>query len=202
MVMMTKDLDSLLSEMKIVHDDLRLIPTEIIVVADWVRLKCKYGCSNYGKHLCCPPYSPTPEETRNILTEYRHAVLARFEAKPDQKLPPKTAVRALSNSVAKMHKTVSELERTAFLAGFYKAFGMNAMPCVFCETCIIEDMQKKDLPIYDLDSVKCRNKEIMRPSMEACGIDVFKTLQNAGYKPKVLGDCKELVELFGLILLD
>jgi predicted metal-binding protein len=50
--------------------------------------------------------------------------------------------------------------------------------------------------------VKCRNKEIMRPSMEACGIDVFKTLQNAGYKPKVLGDCKELVELFGLILLD
>jgi predicted metal-binding protein len=79
---------------------------------------------------------------------------------------------------------------------------MNAMPCVFCETCIIEDMQKKDLPIYDLDSVKCRNKEIMRPSMEACGIDVFKTLQNAGYRPKVLGDCKELVELFGLILLD
>ena len=44
---MTKDLDSLLSEMKTVHDDLRLIPTEIIVVADWVRLKCKYGCSNY-----------------------------------------------------------------------------------------------------------------------------------------------------------
>ena len=38
--------------------------------------------------------------------------------------------------------------------------------------------------------------------MEACGIDVFKTVQNAGYKPKVLRDCKEKVELFGLILLD
>jgi len=50
--------------------------------------------------------------------------------------------------------------------------------------------------------VKCKNKEIMRPSMEACGIDVFKTVQNAGYKPKVLRDCTEKVELFGLILLD
>jgi hypothetical protein len=38
--------------------------------------------------------------------------------------------------------------------------------------------------------------------MEACGIDVFETLQNAGYTPKVLKDYSEKVELFGLILLD
>jgi predicted metal-binding protein len=76
------------------------------------------------------------------------------------------------------------------------------MPCVFCETCIIEEMQEKGQAVFDLDSVKCKNKEIMRPSMEACGIDVFKTLQNAGYKPRVLKDCKEKVELYGLILVD
>jgi predicted metal-binding protein len=63
-------------------------------------------------------------------------------------------------------------------------------------------MHKKDQAVFDLDSVKCKNKEIMRPSMEACGIDVFKTLQNAGFKPRVLKDSKEMVELFGLILLD
>jgi predicted metal-binding protein len=202
MVMMSKDLDSLLSELKTVHDDLRLIPTEIVVVADWVRLKCKYGCNAYGKHLCCPPFTPTPKETRIILSEYRHAVLARFEAKSDQKFPSKHASRGLGNSVAKMHKTIAELEKTAFLTGYYKAFGMNAMPCVFCETCVIEEMQEKGQAVFDLDSVKCKNKEIMRPSMEACGIDVFKTLQNAGYKPRVLKDSKEMVELFGLILLD
>jgi predicted metal-binding protein len=202
MVIMNKYLESLLSELKAVHEDLRLIPTEIIVVSDWVRLKCRYGCDNYGKRLGCPPFTPKPPETRAVLSEYRNAVLARFEAKPDPKLTSRNALRALSNSTVKMQKTVAELEKTAFLSGCYKAFGMNAMPCALCETCVIKEMQKKDQAIFDLDSSKCNNKEIMRPSMEACGIDVFKTLQNAGYKPHVLKDCKEMVELFGLILLE
>jgi hypothetical protein len=38
--------------------------------------------------------------------------------------------------------------------------------------------------------------------MEACGIDVFKTLDNAGYDPKVLNDYAERLELFGMVLLD
>jgi predicted metal-binding protein len=202
MVVMNKDLESLLSELKVVHEDLRLIPVEMIVVSDWVRLKCRYGCDNYGNHLGCPPFSPTPSETRAVLSAYRNAVLVRFEAKPDPKATVKHAGRALSSSVVKMQKSVAELERTAFLAGYYKAFGMNAMPCALCDTCVIGEMQKKDQAVFDLDSVKCRNKEIMRPSMEACGIDVFKTLQNAGFRPRVLKDCKEMVELFGLILLD
>jgi predicted metal-binding protein len=201
-VAMNKDLESLLSELKAVHEDLRLMPTEMIVVSDWVRLKCRYGCDNYGNHLGCPPFSPTPAETRAVLSAYRNAVLVRFEAKPDGKLPAKHASRAFSNSVAKMQKTVAELEKVAFLAGCYKAFGMNAMPCALCDTCVIEEMHKKDQAVFDLDSVRCKNKEIMRPSMEACGIDVFKTLQNAGFKPRVLKDCKETVELFGLILID
>jgi predicted metal-binding protein len=199
---MNKDLESLLLELKVVHEDLRLIPTEMIVVSDWVRLKCRYGCDNYGNHLGCPPFTPTPSETRAALSSYRNAVLVRFEAKPDPKATVKHASRALSNSVAKMQNTMAELEKAAFLAGYYKAFGMNAMPCALCDTCVIGEMQKKDQAVFDLDSVKCRNKKIMRPSMEACGIDVFKTLQNAGFKPRVLKDCKEMVELFGLILLD
>jgi predicted metal-binding protein len=202
MIIMNKDLESLLSELKGVHEDLRLIPTEMIVVSDWVRLKCRYGCNNYGNHLGCPPFSPTPSETRSVLSAYRNAVLVRFEAKPDPKATVKHAGRALSNSVVKMQKTVAELERAAFLAGYYKAFGMNAMPCALCDTCVIGEMQKKDQAVFDLDSVKCKNKETMRPSMEACGIDVFKTLQNAGFRPRVLKDCKEMVELFGLVLLD
>ena len=199
---MNKDLESLLSELKTVHEDLRLIPTEIIVVADWVRLKCRYGCDNYGKHLCCPPFTPTPKETRIILSEYRHAVLARFEAKSDQKFPSKHASRGLGNSVAKMHKTIAELEKTAFLAGYYKAFGLNAMPCVFCETCVIEEMQEKGQAVFDLDSVKCKNKEIMRPSMEACGIDVFKTARDNGFPIEVVRTREDERNIFGLILVE
>jgi predicted metal-binding protein len=201
-MIMLKDLDSLLSEMKNVHEDLKLISSEMIVVADWVRLKCRYGCNSYGTHLCCPPYTPTPQETRAVLSEYRNAVVARFEIRSEQKMQSKSTVKAFGNTVARIHKTIAELERTAFLAGYYKAFAFSGMPCSLCETCVIEEMHKKDQAIFDLDSVKCRHKEIMRPPMEACGIDVFKTLQNAGYKPHVLGDCSEKVELYGLVLLD
>ena len=44
-----EDLDAILSELKEIHSDLRLIPTDLIAVAGWVRLKCRYGCKAYGK---------------------------------------------------------------------------------------------------------------------------------------------------------
>ena len=197
-----KDLDSLLSELKTIHADLKPISPEMVVVAEWVRWKCRYGCRAYGKHLCCPPFTPAPEETGRMLSEYRHAVLARFEAKPDQKLLPKHPHHALWNSITRLHKTITDLESAAFLAGYYKAFGMVAMPCTLCETCVMEEMQKKDQAVFELDTVKCRHKDLMRPSLEACGIDVFRTLQNAGYSPKVLKDYMARVELFGIVLLD
>ena len=52
-------------------------PSEV-VVANWVRLKCKYGCPSYAKKLSCPPYSPEPEETRKVLDEYSKAYLIGY----------------------------------------------------------------------------------------------------------------------------
>jgi len=151
---MSKDLSSLLAELKTVHEDLKPIPTEIVVVADWVRWKCRYGCKAYGKHLSCPPYTPTPDETKRLLSEYRYAVIARFEAKPDQKLLPKHLHHALWNSLTRLHKTIYELERKAFLYGYYKAFGMGAMPCTLCETCVVEEMLKNDQTVFEMDTAK------------------------------------------------
>jgi predicted metal-binding protein len=87
---MTKDLDSLLSDLRTIHQDIKPISTDMIAVADWVRFKCRYGCRAYGKHLCCPPYAPTPEEMRKVVAEYNTAILARFEAASDPELIPKT----------------------------------------------------------------------------------------------------------------
>lgn len=199
---MEKNLDALLSELKLVHPDLKLISTDLVVVSDWVRFKCRYGCRAYGKHLCCPPFAPTPEETRRVVSEYRYATLARFETKPNLELLPEHTHHALWESVTKMHKAIYELERRALLSGYYKAFGMGALPCTLCESCVIEEKLDKNETVFELDALKCRHKEIMRPSMEACGIDVFKTLDNAGYDPKVLNDYAERLELFGMVLLD
>ena len=52
-----EDRDLLLTELRRIHPDIRLISTDAIVVAEWVRLKCRYGCRACGKHLCCPPFA-------------------------------------------------------------------------------------------------------------------------------------------------
>ena len=46
----------------------KIISTKSIVTAEWVRLKCQFGCGGYGRTLTCPPYSPTPEKKR--LTDH------------------------------------------------------------------------------------------------------------------------------------
>src|SRR5208337_3749568 len=57
--------------------DAKVIDPKNIVVKDWVRLKCQYGCGNYGKSLTCPPFSPTPEQTRKALEGYSSAILMK-----------------------------------------------------------------------------------------------------------------------------
>jgi predicted metal-binding protein len=29
-----------------------------IVVSQWVRMKCRFGCGEYGRNSCCPPNVP------------------------------------------------------------------------------------------------------------------------------------------------
>lgn len=79
-----------------------------------------------------------------------------------------------------------KLERLLFLEGYYKAWGMGAGPCRICSRCTIKQ--------------GCRHPYEARPSMEACGIDVFQTVRNNGYSIKVLRSCREKGNYFGLIL--
>jgi len=83
------------------------ICVDTIVTASWVRLKCQYGCSGYGKCLTCPPNSPPPEETAKVIKCYHTALLIHCDEHTD-----------VSNIVTK-------IERRAFLDGFYKAFAMG-----------------------------------------------------------------------------
>jgi len=98
--------------------DAKSIDAKNVFVKDWVRLKCQYGCGGYGKSLTCPPYSPTPEQTRRALKDYSRAILMRL---PDE-------------SVA-THDIVAKLERHVFLSGYYSALGLPAGPCERCKKC-------------------------------------------------------------------
>lgn len=142
-----------------------------VETAPWVRLKCQFGCDGYGQCLTCPPYTPTPTETRAILDCYKRAVLLHFDSYTHTK------------------RTVAELERTVFLSGAWKAFGFGAGPCDFCRTCPVEEKQ-------------CRHTEQARPSMEACGIDVYTTAHKAGLPIEVVKTRRQCPNYYGLLLVD
>jgi predicted metal-binding protein len=147
-----------------------IAPAEVETAA-WVRLKCQFGCDGYGQCLVCPPYTPTPEEMRKVLDSYRRAILIHFDREADTKA------------------TVPELEREIFLHGAWKAFGLGAGPCYFCETCAPQ-------------VGGCRHAERARPAMEACGIDVFTTVRKAGFPIEVVRHERQCPNYFGLMLVD
>lgn len=153
------------------------LPAEKVVVKDWVRWKCRFGCGEYGRRLTCPPFSPSPEETRRVLREYGLCLLVRFGP----------CIEAGYEEV-NIHEVMFELERAAFLMGYYPAFALASGPCPYCEECVLKEGS-------------CRHPEKARPSMEACGIDVYATSKNAGYDLEVVTSRDQRPVFFGLLLL-
>ena len=149
------------------------IATETIQVADWTDLRCQYGCDRYG-HAHCPPNSPSPQKTRDVLKDFSHALLLEGE-------PPGRTFQTM----------VLDAEREAFLAGFHKAFAYWSGPCVLCTTCAA-----------GATDGTCCNTRDARPSMEGAGIDVFETVRRAGLNLRILRDKGEYVRYFALLLLE
>jgi len=88
-----------------------------------------------------------------------------------------------------VNRIVVRLEKRMFLDGYEKAFGMGGGPCSLCEECV-------DSPGL------CRYPEEARPSMEACGIDVFSTVKAHGFPIKVLKDENCEPNYYGLVLIE
>jgi predicted metal-binding protein len=99
----------------------KVIPASQVYTGEWVRLKCQFGCGGYGGCLCCPPHSPTPEQTRRMLSDYSTAILLHGHEGRETK------------------EIVVKLEREAFLSGYYKAFAMGCGPCYLCEKCAFDE---------------------------------------------------------------
>jgi predicted metal-binding protein len=95
----------------------KFIDPKSIVVGHWPRLKCQYGCSAYGRTLCCPPYAPEPDETKKIIADFNIGLLVRFK------------------SYKGLTKTIVQMEREVFLKDYHKVISFGAGPCNLCEEC-------------------------------------------------------------------
>lgn len=152
-----------------------------VITAPWVRLKCQFGCEFHDKRWCCPPHTPTAEQTRKILDSYQRAVLFHIEA-------PKTPERG--KRYRKFYEALVDLESDMFKDGYYKAFMFVAGPCMLCKECTLQE----DKP--------CNFGIKARPSMEGCGIDVYATVRGHDFYIEPLHERTETQNSYCLMLVD
>ena len=159
-----------------------------VVVDERVRLKCLVPvCDDYGLNLMCPPYVMSVQEFREVLAKYNWAILIQIEAPITAEM--KKEIRQVGDVAAlyknanfmdsykksfdpiklKLHQIVNKVEAKASMLGYRFATGFKAGSCKLCPECVTKNSQEP-----------CRHPFRSRPSMEAVGIDVFKTAENAG----------------------
>lgn len=148
--------------------DYRWIKAENIVVAHWVRFKCIFGCTSYGKKGTCPPQVPSVEACQTFFREYEEAVILHFAHRVDRPEDRRDWSRDISGKLV-------ALERKVFLAGFEKAFMLFMDECRLCRNCTGSRQE-------------CVNKEEARPGPESLAVDVFSTVRSVGYPIEVLTD--------------
>ena len=159
-----------------------------VVVDERVRLKCCIPiCDDYGSNLMCPPYVMSVQEFREVLSKYDWAILIQIKTKitPEMKMEIKQAgdvsalyqdrkfldiyKKSFSPIRMKLHNIVNKVEAQANMLGYRFATGFKAGSCGLCPECSIIHSERT-----------CRHPFQARPSMEAVGIDVFQTAENAG----------------------
>lgn len=150
-----------------------------VVTAEWVRWKCTYGCAVAAGCLTCPPHSPTPAETRRLLDGYETALLLRFDVRPEREEWRRSAAWVLD--------TALRLEQELFLAGHHKVLALaGGRPCSRDSACGTPQ--------------SCEARERLRPGLAGCGIDVFATSANAGWRLHVVAAENEPYHRHALIL--
>lgn len=164
------------------YDDFKWIGPKSIVVSQWARMKCLFGCKNYGKCGTCPPNTPSVSEVKEFVRGYKTCAVFHFAkkvAKPEDRFA----------WTRKVNSNLSKLEREVFLSGYYKAFLLFMDSCNLCESC---------------PGVKqlCKNPKMSRPTPESMAIDVFATVPKIGYPIDVLYDYSQEMNRYAFLFIE
>jgi predicted metal-binding protein len=164
------------------YEDFKWVDPKSIVVAQWARVKCMFGCKNYGKCGTCPPNTPSVPECKEFVRGYKSCVVFRFTkrvAKPEDRF---AWTRTVNSKLLK-------LEREVFLSGYYKAFLLFMDSCNLCEPCP---------GIRQL----CKNPKMARPTPESMAMDVFATVRKVGYPIEVLYDYSQEMNRYAFLFIE
>ncbi len=164
------------------YRDYKWIDPQKIIVAQWVRMKCTYGCGGYGQSGCCPPNVPTVAECERFFGEYENAVIFRFEKKLND---PEDRHKWSQ----KVNTKLVKLEREVFVGGYEKAFLFFMDSCHMCAECT---GTRED----------CKNLMMSRPSPEAFGVHVYATVRQFGFPIQFLSDYTQKMNRYAFLLIE
>jgi len=185
----------------------KIITVNKIVIEDRVVFKCRLGCEKYGKTLSCPPFAPSPEEFRKIVSEYHYALFMKFKSQAegdaelvkyltktnDTTVPQEMKAKvesfwsAWKDDMKKLLSIVIELEKVASGRGFLLAVGFVSGSCQLCEKC-------------NLEKGLCLHPTMKRYSEEGVGVNVKATAEKAGLKFTL--PFEKNPETYALLLID
>ena len=162
--------------------DFRWLDPQDIVVAEWVRMKCRFGCPDYGRAASCPPNTPSVEECARFFREYRRAAVFHFPKavdKPEERFA----------WTRKVNLGLLELEKAVFKAGYPKAFLMLIDTCNVCLEC-------------GGVRTSCKQPRLGRPTPEGLAVDVFGTVHKIGYPIEVLSKYDQTMNRYSFLMIE
>ena len=161
--------------------DFKWINPKDIVVAHWVRVKCTFGCSDYGLGTC-PPNTPSVSDCASFFKEYETGLIIRINKFADKNAYP-------SEWSKEMTEKLLDIEKKIFLSGYQKTFLLNQTCCTLCKKC-------------PGNRVECKEKEKSRPSPESFAVDVYQTIRNAGMEIHVISENPAEINRIALLLIE
>ena len=164
------------------YTNFKWIDPKKIIVSQWVRMKCLFGCEEYGKACCCPPNVPSVSECERFFREYTTAVIFHFAKKVDKPEDRHKWSR-------KVNLKLSELERAVFLSGYEKAFLLFMDSCTICGECVGE-------------KEKCKKPRIARPGPESMAVDVFSTVRQYGFPIEVRSNYSQEMNRYAFLMIE
>jgi predicted metal-binding protein len=164
------------------YRDFKWVESREVVVAQWVRTKCMFGCGNYGHNAACPPNVPSVAEIRQLFTEYSTVVIFHFAHAVDKPEDRHAWTRGVNQELLK-------LERELFLSGHYKVFLLCCDSCHLCTDCLET-------------RGTCKIPRSARPSPEAMAIDVFATVRKVGFPIQVLTEYSQAMNRYAFMLIE
>jgi predicted metal-binding protein len=169
-----------------------LIPATSIVVENRTILKCIFGCNGWGSRVC-PPFIPTVEDFRKMVSEYQCALLVdwksenilskeisenfvKYSVSPSENIELKEEYqRALGTVIKERKERIQpgslELEKLAWTLGYNTSLATFPGMCTWCANTEYSDVN------CARSKNECHHPTMRRPCLMGLGIRLDKTLE-------------------------